>query len=139
MSESIKLTLSVQVTGGPKMVAAKTLEVEAYEKITLEVPNDSIDVQVELQPGGVGEVKLIMITSDTYGDELTYRPDGGTTTIVLDQPHLFIGAGGVGVLGSPETLIFNNDLPDPSSGPFSAKIEMLVGRDASGSVPEDPP
>lgn len=131
MSESIKLTLSVQVAGGPKIVAAKTLEVEAYEKITLEVPNDSIDVQVELQPGGVGEVKLIMITSDTYGDQLTYSADGGTPSIALDQPHLFIGAGGVGVLGSPspETLIFNNALSS------SAKIEILVGRDASGPVP----
>lgn len=131
MSESISLTLSVQVAGGPKLVAAKTLAVEAYEKITLTVPNDSTDVQVELQPGGVGVVKLIMITSDAYGDDLTYSPDGGTTAIGLDQPHLFMGAGGVGVLGSPETLIFNNALGSPSS----AKIELLVGRDASGPVP----
>lgn len=131
MSESISLKISVQVVGGPKIEAAKTLKVEAYEKITLAVPNDSTDVQVELQPGGVGVVKLIMITSDAYGDQLTYSPDSGTTTIGLDQPHLFIGVGGVGVLGSPKTLIFNNAL----STPTSAKIELLVGRDASGPVP----
>jgi len=64
MAKTISVTLSAQATGGPKMTVAKTLEVEAYEKITVSIPNDSTNVQVELQPGGVGELRFVMIISD---------------------------------------------------------------------------
>ena len=126
MAERIVCTLNVQVEDGPKVNETRTISVEAYSKIEVEIANDSVDVTVEVQPGGVGTLKFLLITSDLYGTGLTYSADGGATTVILDQPNLFNGAGAIGIIGSPENLIFNNALAEGT-----ATIGMIVGRDAT--------
>jgi hypothetical protein len=125
MPEAINITLNIQITDGPKVNIAKSIEVEAYTNIGVEVANDAQDVTVQVQPGGVGDVKFLLIASDIYGSALTYSGDGGVTTILLDQPHLFLGSGGAQVSGAPQSIIFNNGLAS------NANITILVGRDAT--------
>ena len=126
MPESISVTINVNVADGPKVNIAKSIEVEAYTKIEVEVPNDAVDVTVQVQPGGVGDVTFLLISSDIYGSALTYSPDAGVTTIQMDQPHLFLGAGGAQVSTAPQSIVFNNGL---AAG--NANITILVGRDAT--------
>ena len=125
MSSTISWTMNVQVSDGPKVSESRSDEVEAYGVVEVEIANDSVDVTVELQPGGASELKFLLIRSDVYGSSLTYSYDGGANSFALDQPQLFMGSGAIGIIGSPESLIFNNGEAD------SAAIEILVGRDAT--------
>ena len=126
MSETINVTLNMQVSDGPKVNISKSIDVDAYTKIDVAIPNDSQDVTVEVQPGGVGDVKFLLISSDIYGAALTYSGDAGVTTIAMDQPHLFLGSGGAQVSGAPQSIIFNNGLAEGN-----ANITIVVGRDAT--------
>lgn len=130
MTESINWSLNVQVIGGPKIMASDSKEIEAYDKIEVTVEENTTK-QVEIQPGGDDRVQFLLIKSDTYSENLTYRVNDLTSTniIKLDALHVFIGNGAVGLLTeAPEKLVFTNDLATPVS------IEILVGRMAI--VPE---
>lgn len=130
MTESINWSLNVQVIGGPKIMASDSKEIEAYDKIEVTVEENTTK-QVEIQPGGDDRVQFLLIKSDTYSENLTYRVNDPTSTniIKLDALHVFIGNGAVGLLTeAPEKLVFTNDLATPVS------IEILVGRMAI--VPE---
>lgn len=126
MSETISVTLTVQVAGGPRVNIAQGIEVDAYTKIDVEIANDSADVAVNVQPGGAGDVKLLLISSDLYGAGLTYSVDGGATTIPLDQPHLFLGSGGAQVSTAPQSVVFNNSMAGGN-----ANVTILVGRNVT--------
>jgi len=124
MTESINWSLNVQVIGGPKVMASDTKEIEAYDKIEVTIEAGTTE-QVEIQPGGDGRVQFMLIKSDTYSEELTYKVNDPTSTdiIKLDALHVFIGTGAVGLLKEPpEKLLFTNGLLE------SVSIEILVGR-----------
>ena len=126
MTESINWSLNVQVSGGPKMMASDTKEIEAYDKIEVTIEAETTDKQVEIQPGGGGRVQFLLIKSDTYSEDLTYKVNDLTKIIKLDALQVFIGNGAVELLTqSPENLVFTNDLTTPVS------IEILVGRMAT--------
>lgn len=131
MAEKINWTLNVQVVGGPKVSDSKTVEVEAYDLIEVEVPAGDNTTPgtstVEVQPGGSGQVKFLMITSSVYDANLTYAVDVGSA-IKLDALQMLIGEGAVGLLGSTQKLFaFTNKagLDKPAS------IKILVGRKAT--------
>ncbi len=122
MTESINWSLNVQVIGGPKIMASDSKEIEAYDKIEVTVEENTTK-QVEIQPGGDDRVQFLLIKSDTYSENLTYKVNELTTIIELDALQVFIGNGAVGLLTeSPNKLVFTNDLATPVS------IEILVGR-----------
>jgi hypothetical protein len=127
MAEKINWTLNVQVVGGPKMSAFQTVTVDAYDKIGVTVPVGETDKEVEVQPGPAGRVQFLLISSDQFGDDLTYKVNNAGDAIKLDAQQLLIGDGAVGLLGAspPETLSFTNDLAQ------DANIEILVGRNAT--------
>jgi hypothetical protein len=116
------------------MAASRELQVEAYDKITVTIPDmTTTAMEVELQPGaGAGQVQLLMITSDHYGSALSYRVNTNDDPIFsLDQPVLLVGAA-VSLLDvsatpypPPERLFFFNELGE------DAKVTILVGRDAT--------
>ena len=125
MTESINWSLNVQVIGGPKIMASDSKEIEAYDKIEVTVEENTTK-QVEIQPGGDDRVQFLLIKSDTYSENLTYKVNELTTIIELDALQVFIGNGAVGLLTeSPKKLVFTNDLTTPVS------IEILVGRIAT--------
>jgi hypothetical protein len=126
MTESINWSLNAQVSGGPKVMASDTKEIEAYDKIEVTIEAETTDKQVEIQPGGAGRVQFLLIKSDTYSEDLTYKVNDLTKIIKLDALQVFIGNGAVELLTEPpEKLVFTNDLTTPVS------VEILVGRMAT--------
>jgi hypothetical protein len=128
MSEKINWTLNVQVVGGPMLSSSDTMIVDAYDKIQVSADVGATDKKVEVQPGGSGQVQFLLITSDKYGEKLTYKVNDSASTkiIKLDGPQLLIGKGAVGLLDpAPSSLFFTNSLD------VGASIEILVGRDAT--------
>lgn len=128
MPETIVLTLGADVASGPTVKDSRTLTVDAYDKISVTIPDGTANMDVELQPGGTGSVRLLVIKSNLYGDALKYTVNTGTTDHVLDQPHVLIGTGAVGLYGAePTKLVFDNAL----GAGKDAQIQILIGRDAT--------
>lgn len=128
MPETIVLTLGADVASGPTVKDSRTLTVDAYDKISVTIPDGTANMDVELQPGGTGSVRLLIIKSNLYGDALKYTVNTGTTDHVLDQPHVLIGTGAVGLYGAePTKLVFDNAL----GAGKDAQIQILIGRDAT--------
>lgn len=128
MPEAIVLTVGAEVASGPTIRESRTLTVDAYDKISVAVPDGTTGLEVELQPGGTGSVRLLIVKSTHYGDELKYTVNTGATEHVLDEPHVLIGTGAIGMFGSePTTLVFHNAL----GAGKDAQIQILVGRDAT--------
>lgn len=129
MPTTLKAILRVEVAGAATSSATHTLEAEAYDRIAVVVPaGDERTVQV--QPGGAGQVSLLLVTAAEYPDDgagtnlLTYTVDGGGS-IDLDAPLLLVGAAAVGLLGDVnEMVITNNHTAD-------IEVSILVGRDAT--------
>ena len=135
MSEQIHWTLNVQVTGGPKIAAAQTETLEAYDKITIDVPQAQDtdtpgQATVEVQPGNEGQVQFLLVKSSVYDESLTYQVNGTGDPIALNALLILIGTGAIGLLGAaPQTLSFSNRLERVVS------IEILVGRRATPPPP----
>jgi len=130
MTEKINWTLNIHVEGGPKVLASESLEVEAYDMIEVKIMKDDENKEVHIQPGDAGQVQLLLIKSDIYGDELTYKVNEKTDIIKLDALQVLIGDGAVKLLGeSPKKLKFTNKLAEPDH----VKIQIFVGRKATTS------
>lgn len=133
MLEKINWSFNVQVVSGPRMSLSQTIEVEAYDKIQVTVEDDGNEKEVQIQPGGSGQVSFLLIKSDKYDEtKLTYYAKDNTGTsglpVNLDMPHFLTGKGAVAMLvGAPESLFFKNDLGADNA----ATIQILVGRDAT--------
>ncbi len=128
MPETIVLTISADVASGPKLKESRTLTIDAYDKISVDVPNGTSDLDVELQPGAAGSIQLLIVKSTLYGDDLKYTVNADTTDHVLDQPHVLVGTGSVGLYGEePTKLVFDNAMGDGQD----AQVQILVGRNAT--------
>lgn len=126
MPETIVLTVNTVVAGGPKLTVSRAIEVDAYDKIKVTIPDGTTGMDVELQPGGTGQVSFLQVTSTQYGEDLLYRVNAGTTDHILDQPHLLSGKGAVGILSAaPEKLVFDNAMG------ADVEVQILIGRDAT--------
>jgi len=133
MSEKINWTLNVQVVGGPKNSASSTVIVDAYDKIGVAVAAGDTE-EVEIQPGNAGRVQFLLISSNKFDDQLTYKVNNAGTDISLDAVQLLVGDGAVGLLpAAPKSLAFTNDLAE------DVDIEVLVGRKALAPPPPPPP
>jgi len=125
MSETIVLTISAIVGAGPKLKESRTLAVDAYDKISVDVPEQG-NLEVEIQPGGTGSIQLLLVTSSVYGADLKYTVNADATDRILDQPHVLVGSGSVALFGEePEKLTFDNTTGQ------DAQIQILIGRDAT--------
>jgi hypothetical protein len=124
MPETIVLNISADVALGPKLKESRKLGVDAYDKISVEVADQP--VEVEVQPGGTGSIKLLVVTSTVYSADLKYTVNALADDHVLDQPHVLVGTGSVALFGEePEKLVFDNQTGQ------DAQIQILVGRDAT--------
>jgi hypothetical protein len=131
MAEQFSWTLNVQVASGPKVLAAGSNSFEAYDKITATIPaEEATGIKVDVEPGGDGQVKFLLIRSTVYSPDLTYDVTDGATGVKLDSLQLLMGDGAIELLGAaPKELTFKN------AGDKPAAIEILVGRKA---VPPGP-
>lgn len=128
MAERLSWVLQARISGGPQMRVVQQVEIEAYDKLTFEIPkkegSTAGEATVLIQPGTSQQVRFLLITASAYVQDLTYN--SGDQAIVLDAPQLFSGAGAVGLLEqAPNTLKFSNSSDKPVT------IEILVGRAAT--------
>ena len=73
-------SVSIQVSGGPNMtIFAPSEQVEAIDRIEVNVQSGG-DTTIDLQPGLVGQIRLLVIESSTYADELTFVLVDGAST-----------------------------------------------------------
>lgn len=134
MSEKINVALSVQVVGGPKMSASLLIDVEAYDKIEVVIPGGEEgspgEATVEVQPGDLEDIKVLLISSDQYSSKLKYTvkdasDTAGATDVGLDSVQVLMGKGAVELLQvTPVTLEFSNGMGTGKD----AKVTILAGR-----------
>ena len=120
---------TVDIPNGPSISSSRSVEVEAFDLIEVELASGAADVEVEVQPGAAGQVKFLAVTSTRYGPEVSYKVNtaAATETHALDQPHVLAGDGAVAMLdASPELLFLSNAFTDGD-----VNVQILVGRDAT--------
>ncbi len=120
----ISWTIDIEVDGGPGHAIAQAVEVEAYDKVTVNITDGGPETTVELGVA-TGDVQFLLITASDYGAALTYKlNDTGNPAHALDGPVQLAGAGAIGLLGfAPTALLVENAL-----GSGDVTLEVLVGR-----------
>ncbi len=129
MNEKIAVTVKIDIQNGPNISLNRIVEVDAYEKINVDIKNEDADKVVDLWPSdNEGEVVLLAITSNWYGDTITYKVNDVADVYKLDQPHLLIGNSSVNMLDpKPKQLKFSYSKPTPDNKLDSVQIQILIG------------
>jgi hypothetical protein len=123
MAETVSWSFAARVLGGPTVAQSGELAVESYAKLAVTITAGATQ-DVEIFPGTGGSAQLVVISPTKPDAKLTYELGGNK--VPLDGPHVFIGAGGVGLLGTKiSTLKFENKTAE------DAEIAILAGRDAT--------
>lgn len=130
MSKMIQWDQNIKVADGLGISASRSLEVEAYDVISIDVLGTTsgadTDKEVSIQPGGAGQVRFLAITSNRYGSGLTYSVNSAGSNVSLDHPLVLVGEGAVGLLDpAPASLFLSSTLSEDAS------VQILVGRDAT--------
>lgn len=119
-------SVAITIPSGPKLSLSRSVEVDAYDSIKVDVAKDAKDLSVELQPGGAGKVKFLAIAATRYTD-LSFKVNttgSSALKVTLDQPQILVGDGAIELLtSSPKKLFFTNGSPTED-----VSIEILVGR-----------
>jgi hypothetical protein len=122
-------SVSIQVSSGPNLtITAPSEEVEAIDRVTVDLePGETL---LDLQPGSTGQIRLLVIESSIYADELTFFLLEGSTpwpTVgipVNHGPQIYAASTG-GLLGvDPKQLMFSNN----TNG--IVRVSIFVARDA---------
>jgi len=124
MPEKLSWTCSVRVDNGPQITATASLQVDGYDKQKILMPKAGAagakPVKVSLAPPGAGQLQVIVINPVKPDAKLQYK--AGNRTVVLDGPHLLIGAGAADLLAALSTdLVFEN-----ATG-ADAEVDILFG------------
>lgn len=128
---NVSWSISIQVAGGPTVTAVEgPIAAEATDRIEVSIAAGDVDKEVNLQPGPVSGIYLLLIKSSQYGDgtEITYKVSDGTTdgaAIELAGPQFYSGGAGVHLGLDPLSLKFSNTSAHP------ANIEIFIARDAT--------
>jgi len=136
MATNISWKLSLEVQSGPNITVTNTVQADAYDRIEVKVPNStaasSTPTTIDVQPGTTGKVKLLLIRSSKYGDNLKYKvhENAGTTPErVLNDAVFLVGAGGLELLedaNKPLDKLFVTNKTGQD-----VVLEILVGRSAT--------
>lgn len=132
MPTNVTWKLNLEVQSGPKAQVANTVQVDAYDRIQITVPDTKPSpaaTTVDIQPGAVGKVKVLFIQSNRYGDDLTFQVHDNTTDEIALNDALFLaGKGGIelleGTTAPLDKLLITNTTGQP------AILEIIVGRSA---------
>jgi hypothetical protein len=128
MQTSISWALGVHIPSGPNLTLTSALQVDAYERISLTVPHSAAappaEVEVDVQPGPTDRVRLLLIRSSVYGDDLQVKVHAtGNPAHALNDTLFLVGEGNLGLLGADlDKLFIINTLGQ------EATIEIIVGR-----------
>jgi hypothetical protein len=127
MPKTIIWKAQTSIAGGPSAASSQVIPIEAYDEIEVELEDGDTDEEIEVQPGGSGQVRFLQISSTVYGADLSYKVNAaGNPSHELDRPLLLAGDGAIGLLdAAPTSLFFTNNLGG------SATVHVLVGRNAT--------
>jgi len=121
-------TITLQVAGGPTISSGQDgLNVEAVDRIDVKIDAGDTDRVVQIQPAAAGNVHLLLVSSDVYGDKLSFKASDGATDsakVVLDAPQLY--AGGATALFATDPV----ELKLTNAGTVPANVTVFVARDA---------
>ena len=131
MPTNVTWKLNLEIQSGPKAEIANTVQVDAYDRIQVTVPDTTASpaaTTIDIQPGAAGKVKVLLIQSNRYGDDLTFQVHDNTTDeIALNDAIFLAGKGGIELLEGTTTLdklLVTNTTGQP------AVLEIVVGRTA---------
>ncbi len=123
MPESLSWTFATRVLRGPTIAESGELAIESYVKLTVTIKKGASQ-DVEVFPGAGGSAQVLVISPAKPNEKLTYEVN--RSDVALDGPHVFIGAGAVGLLGNKiGTLKFKNGTAE------DADISIIAARDAT--------
>src|SRR6185436_2581084 len=107
MPEKISVSASAVVAdGGPNLNFSTVFELEAYNKLRIDVPNDPKGaVDADLGTGGA-TLRLLMVVPDSPHKKLTMKINGSGAARPVDRPVLITSSGVFGVIGSITSLQF---------------------------------
>ncbi|MBI3795656.1 MAG: hypothetical protein HY268_01640 [Deltaproteobacteria bacterium] len=132
MPTTIAWKLNVEIQSGPNIIVTNVVQADAYDRIEVKVPDSTAAptaTTVDVQPGAAGKVKLLLIRSSKYGNNLKYKVHDNTTAErVLNDAVFLVGAGSLDLLedaAAPldKLLITNTTGQD-------VVLEIIVGRTA---------
>jgi hypothetical protein len=126
---NVSWTLTVQIGGGSSVAtSADPVDVEAVDRIEVEVAAGAADQVVEMQPGAAAQVSLLHVRASEYSDNLTFKVSddaGDTAAVHLTEPQLYT-AGAIALFArAPKSLKVSN------AGVAPVTLEILVARDAT--------
>jgi hypothetical protein len=133
MPTNISWKLNVEIQSGPNIIITNTVQADAYDRIEVKIPDSTAAptaTTVDVQPGVAGKVKLLLIRSTKYGNNLKYKVHDNTTPErVLNDAVFLVGAGSLDLLEDPaapldKLLVTNTTGQD-------AVLEIIVGRNAT--------
>jgi hypothetical protein len=126
MTEKIVIKANIGVENGPSLNVNRVMEVQAYEKIDVEIEPNDTDKVVKLPSTVQGEILLLVITSSWYGDTITYKVNAAAGVFKLDQPHLLIGNSSVTMLDpTPTQFLFS--YTKGTNAPDVVQVQILLG------------
>jgi hypothetical protein len=134
MTINISWKLTVQVQSGPDILIASTVQADAYERIEARIPDTSGSTTappttIDVQPGAVKKIKLLLIRSTRYGDDLKYQVHDNTTPVrILNDAVFLVGAGSLDLLEG-STVPLDKLLVTNTTG-HEVVLEIIVGRSA---------
>ena len=122
----LKLTVTAQVSGGPALSFVETLQPEGYGSTTILVPAGSTGtsrVKVRLP---ADELSLLLITAETYSDQVKIGNGTGTDERILPLEHpILLSGGALDLLTDHEELLIEN------SGTDDAVLTILASGDVT--------
>lgn len=133
MPTNISWKLNLEIQSGPNIIVTNAVQADAYDRVEVKVPDSTTAptaTTVDVQPGAAGKVKLLLIRSSKYGDNLKYKVHDNTTPErVLNDAVFLVGAGSLDLLEDP-TAPLDKLLVTNKTGQ-DVVLEIIVDRTAT--------
>jgi len=130
MPTNISWKLNLEIQSGPNIIVTNAVQADAYDRIEVKVPDSTAATTVDVQPGAAGKVKLLLIRSTKYGDNLKYKVHDSTTPErVLNDAVFLVGAGSLDLL--EDTAAPLDKLLVTNTTGQDVVLEIIVGRSAT--------
>jgi hypothetical protein len=132
MATNISWKLNLEIQSGPNIIVTNVVQADAYDRIEVKVPDSTpapTATTVDVQPGAAGKVKLLLIRSSKYGNNLKYNVHDSTTPErVLNDAVFLVGAGSLDLL--EDTAAPLDKLLVTNTTGQDVVLEIIVGRTA---------
>jgi len=132
MATNISWKLNLEIQSGPNIIVTNVVQADAYDRIEVKVPDSTpapTATTVDVQPGAAGKVKLLLIRSSKYGNNLKYNVHDSTTAErVLNDAVFLVGAGSLDLL--EDTAAPLDKLLITNTTGQDVVLEIIVGRTA---------